>query len=164
MSIELFDDDIDQWIEDLSAEPWKRISNADVRCSCRLPLRVSYEYLDMGKTQYGFDQSFTLKDTQSYFNCMKYLSGKTVDELIDNGGIQLRRHSALHKNLKENLWQLNADIVKGEPIIFHFSLYTDRMEMAARDKGIRSPRIYFMQGLYGVIYPLFFDPFHEITK
>ena len=112
MNIELFEDDIDQWIEDLSVEPWKRISNEDVRCSCMLPLRVSYEYLDIGKTQYGFDQLFTLKDTQSYFNCMKYLSGKTVDELIDDGRIQLRRHSALHKNLKENLSQLKADIVK----------------------------------------------------
>ena len=33
-----------------------------------------------------------------------------------------------------------------------------------RENGVRSPRIYFMQGLYGVIYPLFFDPYHEITK
>lgn len=164
MSIELFDDDIDQWIEEFSAEPWKRISNRDVRCSCLLPLRISYEYLDMGKTQYGFDQQFTLKDTQTYFDCMKYLSGKTVDELMDDDRFQLRRHSALHKTLKENLSQLKPDIVKGEPIIFHFSLYTDNVEVAARDKGVRSPRIYFMQGLYGVIYPLFFDPYHEITK
>ena len=124
MSIELFDDDIDQWIEDLSVEPWKRISNEDVRCSCMLPLRVSYEYLDMGKTKYGFDQQFTLKDTQTYFDCMKYLSGKTVDELMDDNRFQLRRHSALHKTLKENLSQLKADIVKLRVISSSRSIFT----------------------------------------
>lgn len=164
MSIELFDDDIEQWIEELSIEPWKRISNEDVRCSCLLPLRISYEYLDMGKTAYGFDQPFTLEDTQAYFDCMKYLSGKTIDELMDDDRFRLRRHSALHRPLQETLSRLKPDIVKGEPIIFHFPLYTNKVSIADREKNVRSPRIYFMQGLYGVIYPLFFDPYHEITK
>ena len=59
---------------------------------------------------------------------------------------------------------MNLGITDGQPIIFHFGLYTDKKHMASRETGVRAPRIYFMQGLYGVIYPLFFDPYHEITK
>ena len=59
---------------------------------------------------------------------------------------------------------MNLGITDGQPIIFHFGLYTDKKHMASRETGARAPRIYFMQGLYGVIYPLFFDPYHEITK
>ncbi len=164
MSIELFDDDIDLWKDEFSTEPWKIISNADVRNSCQLPIRISYEYADTGNSVYGFDQAFTLEDSRNYFSCMKYISGKTIDELLLDDNFRLRRHSSLHKPLREVLGKLSADIVKGEPIIFHFGLYTQKTEMASRAKDIRSPRIYFMQGLYGVIYPLFFDPYHEITK
>jgi len=164
MSIELFDDDIELWKDEFSAEPWKVISNADVRNSSQLPTRISYEYVDTGCSIYGFDQPFTLEDSQNYFTCMKYISGKTIDELLTDEDFRLRRHSALHKPLKEALGKLSVDIIKGEPIIFHFGLYTHKTEMASREKGIRSPRIYFMQGLYGVIYPLFFDPYHEITR
>lgn len=35
---------------------------------------------------------------------------------------------------------------------------------ACRETGVRSPRIYFMLGVYGLIYPLLFDPYHELTK
>lgn len=164
MSIELFDDDIDLWKDEFSTEPWRRISNADVRNSCRLPVRISYEYADTGCSVYGFDQAFTLEDSRNYFSCMKYISGKTIDELLLDDNFRLRRHSSLHKPLRKVLDKLSTDIVKGEPIIFHFGLYTQKTEMASRVKDIRSPRIYFMQGLYGVIYPLFFDPYHEITK
>ena len=31
--------------------------------------------------------------------------------------------------------------------------YTDKKQLASRESGVRSPRIYFMQGFYGVIYP-----------
>jgi hypothetical protein len=58
----------------------------------------------------------------------------------------------------------NPEIVKGDPIIFHFHLYNADGQMASRQTGIRAPRVYFMQGTYGVIYILFFDPYHEITR
>lgn len=134
MSIEIFDDDIEQLRDDLSVVPWNVISNDDVRNSCQLPIRISYEFVDMGDTEYGFDQNFSDKDTFEYFDCMKYISGRTIDELMMDDDFRLRR------------------------------LYTDRKQMASRESGVRSPRIYFMQGSYGVIYPLFFDPYHEITK
>ena len=147
MSIEIFDDDIEQLRDDLSVEPWNVISNDDVRNSCQLPI-----------------QNFSEKDTFEYFDCMKYISGRTIDELLMDDDFRLRRHSALHKPLKSALDKLELGITEGQPIIFHFGLYTDKKQMASRESGVRSPRIYFMQGLYGVIYPLFFDPYHEITK
>lgn len=128
MSIELFDDDIELWKDEFSAEPWKVISNADVRNSSQLPTRISYEYVDTGCSIYGFDQPFTLEDSQNYFTCMKYISGKTIDELLTDEDFRLRRHSALHKPLKEALGKLSVDIIKGEPIIFHFGLYTIRLK------------------------------------
>lgn len=164
MSIEIFDDDIEQLHDDLLQEPWRTLSNADVRNSNQLPLRISYEYADMGCSNFGFNQELSRKDTMEYFTCMKYLSGKTIDELIDDDHFRLRRHSSLHKPLKEALDRLDLGITKGNPIIFHFPLYTDRNAPASRETGVKSPRIYFMQGLYGVIFPLFFDLFHEITK
>lgn len=164
MSIELLDDDIELWRDEFSTEPWTIISNTDIRNSCQFPIRISYEYVDMGKSQYGFNQSFTSKDSHKYFSYMKYISGRTIDELLEDDNFRLRRHSALHKSLRDELSKLSEEIVKGEPIIFHFGLYTHKTENASREKDIRSPRIYFMQGLYGIIYPLFFDPYHEITK
>lgn len=164
MSIEIFDDDIEQLRDDLLVEPWNVICNDDVRNSCLLPIRISYEYVDMGMSEYGFNQKFVEKDTLAYFDSMKYMSGKTIDELLMDDNFRLRRHSALHKPLKVALDKLELGITDGDPIIFHFGLYTNKKTLASRESGVRSPRIYFMQGSYGVIYPLFFDPYHEITK
>ena len=112
MSIEIFDDDIEQLRDDLSVEPWNVISNDDVRNSCQLPIRISYEFVDMGDTEYGFNQNFSEKDTFEYFDCMKYISGRTIDELLMDDDFRLRRHSALHKPLKSALDKLELGILK----------------------------------------------------
>lgn len=54
------------------------------------------------------------------------------------------------------------EAIQSNPIIYHFALYTSKQQ-ADRNKDIRSPRVYFMLGTYGFIYPLFFDPYHEIN-
>jgi len=46
MSIEIFDEDTEQLRDDLAAVPWNVISNDDVRNSCQLPIRISYEFGD----------------------------------------------------------------------------------------------------------------------
>jgi len=164
MSIEIFDEDLEQLKDDLQQKPWFVIGYEDIRNSSQLPVRISYEYLDMGKTDYGFNQQFTEKDILSYFQNMKYVSSKTIDELVDDENFSIRRHASLHKPLRDILDKVSPEIVKGQPMIFHFGLYTDKNDIASRNTGVRSPRIYFMQGLYGTIYPLFFDPYHEITR
>ena len=66
MRIEIFDDDIEQLRDDLSVEPWNVISNDDVRNSCLLPIRISYEFVDMGDTEYGFNQNFSENNDNTY--------------------------------------------------------------------------------------------------
>jgi len=48
-------------------------------------------------------------------------------------------------------------------IVYHFGLYECESKQASRATGERSPRVYFMLGTNGFIYPLFFDPFHELN-
>lgn len=78
--------------------------------------------------------------------------------------IRLRHHSASHKFTRRKLNKLSKEIVKGGPFIFHFGLYIHKTEDVSCEKNIRSTCIYFMQGLYSVIYPLFFISYHEIAK
>lgn len=46
---------------------------------------------------------------------MKYISGRTIDELLMDDGFRLRRHSALHKPLKSALDKLELGITEGQP-------------------------------------------------
>ena len=86
MSIEILDDDIEQLRDDLSVEPWNVISNDDVRNSCLLPIRISYEFVDMGDTEYGFNQNFSEKDTFEYFDCSADAGGSFCARFRPSGG------------------------------------------------------------------------------
>lgn len=135
MGIELFDEDIDEVYQEFASEPWRHLSNEDVVNSNQLPIRISYEYADMDRTPYSFSQPFTARDVKEYFAKMKLISGSTIDDLLNQGEVALRRHSGgLHRNLRTVLDQLNPEIGKGEPIIFHFHLYTNSMG-ASRSTG-----------------------------
>lgn len=151
------------------------LSNEDVVDSQDHPIHVSYQYIDLCNSDYGFDQDFCELDARMYFRIMRYFANTTIRELVDAGArgvrvdedghfVRLRRHEALHKPLKEQLSRISRCIVNGTPMIFHFGLYTAEGGNASRGTGIRSPRIYFMLGVYGLIYPLLFDPYHELTK
>ena len=151
------------------------LSYEDVVDSQEHPIHVSYQYMDLCKTDYGFEQDFCELDARMYFRIMRYFADKTIRELVDAGArgvcvdneghwVRLRRHEALHKPLKEQLSKISRNIVNGTPMIFHFGLYTAEDGNACRETGVRSPRIYFMLGVYGLIYPLLFDPYHELTK
>lgn len=51
--------------------------------------------------------------------------------------------------------------IESTPSFYHFALYTN--DNASRDTNIKSPRIYFFFGKDATIYPLFYDPYHEIN-
>jgi len=139
------------------------ISNSDIRTSKRVPLVVCYSLVDMGKTRYGFNQRFTEKDTRIYFERMRKICETTIDELIDQADRQWHFHAVEVKgNLRRALQQLHPKAASGIVTMYQFALYTSR-EGADRDKDIRSPRVFFMLGKNGMIYPLFFDPYHEIN-
>lgn len=173
-SFTLLPEDLSEEISDAYSHNAWRLSYADIRDSQSHPIHVSYQYMDLYDTKYGFDQDFCARDARMYFRIMRCFANNTIQKLIQAGGrgvvvdedgnqVCLRRNNALHRTLREPLSKINEDIVKGDPMIFHYGLYTDPDGKASRKTGVRSPRIYFMLGVYGLIYPLLFDPYHELT-
>lgn len=139
------------------------ISNSDIRTSRRVPLVVCYSLADMGKTPYGFNQRFTEKDTKMYFQRMQEICDTTIEDLIDQADRQWHFHAVEVKgNLRKVLQLLHPKAANGIVSMYQFALYTSK-EGADRNKDIRSPRVFFMLGKHGMIYPIFFDPYHEIN-
>lgn len=161
MGIDLTEDDLYDLHAPVAWDCW--ISNEDLYLSQRVPIVVSYDLVDLGQTQYDFFQRFTLRDTQAYFSLMKRISGSTVNDLLDSEKELHFYRTDVRGNLKQALKKISPKAVEANPLVFHFALYTDENVIANREKDIRAPRIYFMLGKNGVIYILFFDPYHEIN-
>lgn len=140
----------------------KEISYEDSRMSMDLPIVIKYDYLDLGNTAYHFKQEFKLKDTQKYFEMMKEISSNSINSLSAKARTYHFYRTNITGNLRAAMLKAIPEAVQSNTIIYHFALYTSE-EKADRSKDIRSPRIYFMLGTYGYIYPLFFDPYHEIN-
>lgn len=143
----------------------EKLTFEDSRLAQNVPIVISYEMIDLDETDYHFKQVFTHKDTQRYFEVFKNISCQSINDIIEQNEHSLHFHrSAAKGNLKRLLEKLSPGCVTpdSEPMIFHFALYTDK-EGADRSCDRRSPRIYFMLGRNGMIFPLFFDPYHEIN-
>lgn len=128
---------------------------------------ISYNFIDIDKTNYCFDQEcLDADDILWYFELLKEFSSKTINELIDS---DYKKHFHLYHNpnpqLKSLLKSISGVTLRPEttPTIGQFALYTDR-ELASRKNKIKSPRIYFIVGHNAVMYILFYDPYHEINS
>ena len=131
-----------------------------------LPL-FSYAHIDLTITDYGFRQScFDNKDIRKYFETVKEFSTKTINDLINS---DYKNHFHFYPTPKGKiLWLLKQ--ISGKkyfreselPSIGQFALYTEGN--ADRERGIKSPRIFFMLGANAIFYILFYDPYHEIRK
>lgn len=160
----LFDEDL---VDDLSVKHGNgslkdRLTNEDLLVSQKVPLVVSYDLVDLEDTDYGFHQVMEHDDTKAYFSMMKRLSGSTIDEL-DSVARELHfRRTPVRGNLYKVLEKICPDAAFDNLCIFHFALYTSK-QISSRETGVRSPRVYFMLGRNGIVYMLFFDPFHEIN-
>lgn len=140
------------------------LTTDDVRLSNETPITIKYDYLDLDITEYHFKQSFEWRDTKEYFDKMKTISSSTINDLQNVANELHFRRSPLKGNLRKALCKrFKGQRLDDSIIIYHFALYSDKDVMANREKNIRCPRIYFFQGTYGTIYPLFFDPFHELN-
>lgn len=138
------------------------ISWDDSRMSMDLSIVIKYDYLDLGDSAYHFKQEFKLADTQRYFEMMKEISSNSINSLSAKARDYHFRRTDIKGNLRKAMERTIPEAVSSNPIVYHFALYTSE-EAADREKDIRSPRIYFLLGTYGYIYPLFFDPYHEIN-
>lgn len=142
------------------------------------PIRVCYSLMDLGDnkdddltpTEYHFLQSeFSTKEIQSYFKIMRDFTKYTLSSLLEhateyhlypnhNWSTELR--NAFNNRFKTK----NKSIVKDQdPMIYHFALYQEKDTWANEATGQKSPRIFFIVGAGGIIYPIFFDPYHKLN-
>lgn len=130
---------------------------------------VSYRYIDLDKTDYNFMQScFDNDDARSYFEFMSMLTNEPFNVLYDEREVEWHLNPNNYETdrhfqtLVNKALELDEKLkVECQPSFFHFALYTN--QNANRKTGVKSPRIYFFIGANAVIYPLFFDPYHEIN-
>lgn len=164
MSTDLLTED-DFW-DDIHCEHevGDRLTTEDIRLSVDVPVVISYRLVDLGVTRYHFGQPFTKRDTLEYFRQMSNISSGSINDLVNESPHAMHFYrSRITAKMKKLLQALNPGCSPDDStIIYHFALYTDR-DGASREAGRRSPRVYFMLGRNGVIFPLFFDPYHEIN-
>lgn len=127
-------------------------------------ITVNYVLIDTQYTSYNFSQDFLLRDTQQYFLLMKEFAGKTLDKLFEERHKYHLYPTRLNGKFAEVICKLYPQIDRNNPPdIYHFALYNDKDTIADKNRGTRSPRIYFIVGECGIIYPIFFDPYHELN-
>lgn len=143
------------------------INNSDFNEALDSPSLISYRYIQLEDTDYHFSQScFDNKDIIAYFRFMQILS------CVPFKVLRSRKEKDWHLNYsdyKGNLKRLvDVTINKGKalrveciPPFYHFALYTN--ENSSRKENVKSPRVYFFIGGNAAIYPLFYDPYHEIN-
>ncbi len=131
---------------------------------------ISYEYLnidalaDFSFVQPEF-QSFTSEqypdksDYHIYFETIKYVCSKKLNDLLNE---DYTKHFKTINNPKKELVEIVSKILNIKnntkmqlPQLGEFALYTNK-------NGNKAPRIFFFIGNLGIIYVLFYDPFHKI--
>lgn len=120
----------------------KELSIDDVRLSSDIPIVVRYDYVDLGKTEYHFRQTFTHEDTKGYFEKMKTFAGKSINALLQ----EPRTHHFYRSELKGNLLRAVRKVlpksIDTNQIIYHFGLYESE-KWADRETDTRCSRVYF---------------------
>ncbi len=138
-------------------------SNKEIVQSKNVKPVICYDLADMESPQFGFCQDcFDARDAIKYFGIMKTLCLSCIEDLKDSDDRELHLFPTKGGNIVNELKRLNkGEKLKQMPEIMHFALYTNKD--AKRANKVKSPRIHFMVGARGVIYPLFYDPYHEMN-
>ncbi len=131
---------------------------------------VSYRYLQIdGK--YGFGQKeMDHRDAVAYFDSMQILANIPIKDFFELDSREWHFHSNtlgkgqnLVSELKSVFGKDFEPRIENTPGFYHFALYQDKGVTASRETGKKSPRIYFFIGDNATIYPMFYDPYHEIN-
>lgn len=142
----------------------EKLSIEDLVDSQNQCISVQYNEIDLGQTDYGFNQPFEGNEANLYFERMRQFSEQSINEIKEDASYKLHfNRTDVRGNIKRIFDQIDPKIAKANPLIFHFALDPDNKNHADRSKNIRNPRIYFMVGRAGMIHILFFDPYHEIN-
>lgn len=135
--------------------------------------KVCYKYLQI-EGPYGFNQEeWDKRDAVSYFVSMSILAVTPIGEFRD---LNTKKEDEWHmypnpiskgQKLYDELAKVfGEDLLKKHEVLppfFHFALYQDKNVIADRAKKVKSPRIYFFIGDNAAIYPMFYDPYHELN-
>lgn len=142
----------------------EQLSYEDLVDSQNQCISVQYNEIDLGKTDYGFNQPFEGNEANLYFERMQQFSEQTINDIREDATYKLHfNRTDVRGNIKRIFDEIAPKIAKANPLIFHFALDPDNRNHADRSTNIRNPRIYFMVGRNGMIHILFFDPYHEIN-
>ncbi len=141
------------------------MSDIAVRLSMSMPITVSFKFMSL-TGGYSFADSFDGHDAARFFAVLKKLCGMTMDEAVDASSGELRNFhfSEINRSLRAALQKVSGGKRIGDAPCFQFGLYTDKNERAGRESGVKAPRVFCLLGYRGVIYPLLYDPYHEMYK
>jgi hypothetical protein len=145
-----------------------KINNEDISNSQKHSPLFCYNYIDLDQTEYNFNQDcLDSIDAKFYFKRVKQISQKLLEDSIDNSSYKdhFRIYNSPNKKMKDLFKKISGSkyvIDEQLPSFGEFALYTDEEGLANRAIGKKSPRIHFFIGPYGIIYILFYDPYHEI--
>ena len=146
-----------------------KLDNQEIRDSLNTLSTISYRYIDFENTEYNFFQDcFDNNDIAEYFSFMNMLTTYPLNTLFSCKEKDWHLYSNDYFNdtrfrnlVNKSLEQESNLKVECAPMFYHFALYTN--QGASREKNVKSPRIYFFIGSNAIIYPLFYDPYHEIN-
>lgn len=161
----IFVDSVDKDIYDFGDS----VDNAALGQSLNGLSTISYRYIDLEETDYHFRQDcFDNSDIVPYFEFMSMLSDNPFNNLMNDKDPEWHLNPNNYDRDKHFQELVNKALkitsklpVERQPAFYHFALYTN--QNASRTNKIKSPRIYFFIGNNAVIYPLFYDPYHEIN-
>ena len=142
------------------------IDTRDISQSKNMALVVCYEYMDLTGGQFSINQlAFDANDAKIYFERMKTLSKSCINDITDNDSRQWHLYPTRGSKIWNEISKLYPKRLTSEtlPPIMHFALYTCEGQ-ADREQCIKSPRVHFIVGSHGIIYPLFYDPYHEMNS
>ena len=173
MSRASFDEINDQISDFIDAEERDlkfRLGDSLVKLQFDFTPTIAYDYLNItDDLDFSFHHSeFHLvsseenpqkSDYQIYFEKVKLFCTNTLDDSLNNS--DYREHLKLvspNKNLLDVVKKIfNVDYISPEqmPQFGELGLYTNK-------QNSKSPRIFFFIGNIGIVYMLFYDPFHLI--
>lgn len=164
MAIDLSDFDTTEFGNEI-AHLTDELDYQDLQSSQDCKITVQYNEIDLSRTAYHFNQPFVGNEANLYFERMKEFSELSVNYILEHSDFRSHFHRTdIRGNIKKVFDEINPNISKVNPLIFHFALNPDcKITNADRKTGIRNPRIYFMVGYNGMIHVLFFDPYHELN-
>lgn len=139
--------------------------DSDIYISKITPPVICYSYIDLSGGRYSFNQKLFSEDYHIYFERIKELCDNSIESL-SNGETNRDWHLFPTRGvniINELKRHFKKERISHIPEIYHFALYTDQ-DKADKETGKRSPRIHFIVGNHGMLYPLFYDPYHEINS